>query len=307
MNNPTPPPTLRDVVHDMFLAVAPERAAELQFYWYEYSPQFQILEDDGPDGPIVMDAGGFFYVRFNHRVMRLFWLASFALWEGYAAYQHYVSTQEANLTRFSAILDCFEATHAVVDVETVPWPDFLPLPGELVDHTEGDPARVGGELAIFGVSWAVLHELQHLIHQQAGTAADWDDLEACKLEEFSCDAFATTFMLERIDEHAAATGQSTSVIAAKRQLGIYSALFAMTLLSRASWGPGQRHPAVQERVDAVMNILDAHGTSKVGAIIAVSAFSSLQLAYPNAPNPFDAVNTVALREDWNPVDPLFED
>ena len=28
-----------------------------------------FLEDDGPDGPIVMDAGGFFYVRFNHRVM----------------------------------------------------------------------------------------------------------------------------------------------------------------------------------------------------------------------------------------------
>lgn len=307
MNNPTPLPTLREVIHDMFLAVAPERAAELQRYWDEYSPQFQILEDDGLDGPIVLDAGGFFYIRFNHRVMRLFWLASFALWEGYAAYQHYVSTQEANLTQFGAILDCFEATRAVADVDTVPWPDFLPPPGELVEHVEGDPARVGGELAIFGVSWAVLHELQHLIHQQVGTAADWDDLEACKREEFSCDAFATTFMLERIAEQAAATGQSASVIAAKRQTGIYCALFAMTLLSRANWGPSERHPAVQERVDAVMHILDAHGTSKVGAIIAVSAFASLQLVYPNAPNPFDAVNTVALREDWTPDAPLFED
>lgn len=307
MNNPTPLPTLPDVVRDMFLAVAPERAAELQRYWNEYSPQFQVLEDDGPDGPIVLDAGGFVYIRFNHRVMRLFWLASFALWEGYAAYQHYVSTQEANLTRFGAILDCFEATSAAAEVEAVPWPDFLPPPGELVAHVEGDPSRVGGELAVFGVSWAVLHELQHLIHQQVGTAADWDDSEACKREEFSCDAFATTFVLERIAEQAAATDQSASVIAAKRQTGIYCALFAIILLSRENWGPGERHPAVQDRIDAIMNILDTHGTSKVAAIIAVSAFASLQLAYPNAPNPLDAVNAVALREDWNPEDPLFED
>lgn len=291
----------------MFLAVAPERTAELQRYWDEYAPRFQILEDDGPDGPIVLDAGGFVYIRFNHRVMRLFWLASFALWEGYAAYQQYVSNQQANLTRFAAILDCFEATRAAADVDAVLWPDFLPPPGELVDHVEGDPARVSGELAIFAVSWAMLHELQHLIHQQAGTAANWDDLEGCKREELSCDAFATGFMLERIAEQAAAVGQSASVIAAKRQTGIYCALFAMTLLSRANWGPGERHPAVQERIDAVMEIVDAHGTSKGGAIIAVSAFAALQLAYPDAPNPFAAVNTVALRDDWNPEDPIFED
>lgn len=307
MNNPTQLRNLRDAVQGMFLAVAPERTAELQRYWDEYSPQFQVLEDDGPDGPIVLDAGGFVYIRFNHRVMRLFWLASFALWEGYAAYQRYVSTQESNLTRFGAILDCFEATRASVDVDAVPWPDFLPPPGELVDHMEGDPARVGGELAIFGVSWALLHELQHLIHQQAGTAADWEDLDECKREEFSCDAFATNLILEGIAEQAAVTSQSASVIAAKRQTGVYCALFAMTLLSRANWGPGERHPALQERIDAVMRILDAHGTSKAGAVISVSAFASLQLAYPDAPNPFDAVNTIALREDWNPDDPLFED
>lgn len=307
MNDPTQPRNLRDAVHGMFLAVAPERTAELQQYWDEYSPQFQILDDDGPDGPVVLDAGGFVYIRFTHRVMRLFWLASFALWEGYAAYQQYVSTQKSNLTRFDAILECFEATRASIDVDAVPWPDFLPSPGELVDHVEGNPARVGGELAIFGVSWALLHELQHLIHQQAGTAAGWDDLDECKREEFSCDAFATNLILERTDEHAAATVKSASVIAAKRQTGIYCALFAMTLLSRANWGPGERHPALQERIDAVMHILDAHGASKVGAVIAVSAFASLQLAYPNAPNPFEAVNTIALREDWNPDDPLFED
>lgn len=306
MNNPSPL-TLRDAVHNMLLGATPERTEELQHYWGEFGLQIQMLEDDGPDGLVVLDAGGYIFIRFNHRVMRLFWLASFALWEGYAAYHHYVTSGEADLTRFEEILDCFEATRIAGNVDVVPWPDFLPPAGELVDHVPGDPARVGGELAIFGTGWAVLHELQHLIHQQAGTSAPWDDVDACKREEHSCDAFATAFLLERIADQAAATGQPASGISAKRQTGIYCAMFALTLLSRANWGPGERHPALQERIDAIAGVMDAHRTSKVAAIIAVSAFASLKLAYPDAPDPFGAVNLVALREGWNPEDPLFED
>lgn len=305
MNAQTPPRTLREVVHDMLLGVASERTAELQTYWDDFGLQFQILDDDGPDGLVVLDAGGYVFIRFNHRVMRLFWLGSFAMWEGYVACQHYVTTQETNLTRFGEILDCFEATRTAPDVDAVPWLAYLPPPGELVDHVPGDPARVGGELAIFGVGWAVLHEIQHLIHQQAGTSAAWDDVEACRREEHSCDAFATSFVLERIAEHAEATGQSASLISDKRQMGIYCAIFAMTLLSRANWGPGDRHPALQERIDAIAGVLDAHGTSKVAAIIAVSAFVSLKLAHPEAPDRFAAVNLVALRENWSADDPEF--
>src|SRR3546814_11449442 len=91
---------LRQTVHEMLLDVAPERTDELQRYWTEFSPQFNILEDDGPDGQIVLDAGGWVNIRFNHRIMRLFWLSSFALWEGYIAYHHYVDTGQTNLTRF---------------------------------------------------------------------------------------------------------------------------------------------------------------------------------------------------------------
>lgn len=306
MNIPTSAATLREAVHEMLLGVAPERTTELQRYWEDFGLQIRILDDDGPDGPIVLDAGGYVFIRFNHRIMRLFWLGSFAMWEGYVAFQHYAATQETSVAKFSEILDCFEATRTATDVDAVPWPTHVPPPGELADHVPGNPARVGGELAIFGVGWAVLHELQHLLHQQAGTAAPWDDREACKREEHSCDAFATTFLLARIAEYAAATGQSASVISDKRQMGIYCAIFSMTLLSRANWEPGERHPALQERVDAIAAVLDQHRMSKVAAIIAVSAFVSLKLAYPAAPDPFAAINRVALRENWSPDDPLFE-
>ena len=297
---------LRQTIHEMLLAVAPERTEELQHYWDEFSPQFNILEDDGPDGPVVLDAGGYVNIRFNHRIMRLFWLSSFALWEGYSAYHHYVETEQTDLIRFMEIVDCFEATRIAVDVDTVPWPTWLPLPGDLVDPEPGNPARVGGELAIFGVSWAVLHELQHLIHQQQGTASTWDDVDACRHEELSCDAFATNILLERIHEYPVDSAHDAAAVLAKRQTGICCALFAMTLLARDNWGPGTRHPAVQERIDHVFGLMDVRQLSKAAGIIAISAFTTLKMAYPSAPDPGATIGVVAMREDWSPADDLFE-
>lgn len=296
-----------EAVRDMLLAVTPERAAELSAYWEELDLRVKILDDDGPDGPIVLDAGSFVFIRFNHRIMRLFWLGSFAMWEGYCAYHHFTSTNEENLGRFREILDCFEATRVAADVDQVPWPAGIPQPGELVDHVPGNPARVGGELAIFGVSWAVLHEIQHLIHAQEGTSAAWDDCEACCKEELSCDSFATSFLIEKVAQCAIEADQSESLVSGKRQLGIYGAVFSMTLLSRANWGPGVRHPAMQERIDAIVERLSHHGLSKVASILAISAFISLQLAHPDAPDPLRAVSEVAERENWNPEEPLFDE
>jgi hypothetical protein len=57
-------------------AVAPERQAELAQLWNKYEPEFRLLEDDGPAKQFVMEAGLYRIVRFNHRVMRLFWLGA---------------------------------------------------------------------------------------------------------------------------------------------------------------------------------------------------------------------------------------
>jgi hypothetical protein len=296
---------LRQAVHKMLMAVAPERTVELQRYWTEFSPQFNILADDGPDGPVVLDAGGYVNIRFNHRIMRLFWLSSFALWEGYSAFHHYADSGQTNLTRFMEIVECFEATRIAADVHAVPWPAGLPQPGELVDHELCNLARVGGELAIFGVSWALLHELRHLIHQQEGTSAAWDDTEACRREELTCDEFATELLLQRIGTYPINNARDAAVVLAKRQTGIYCALFAITLLARGNWGPGSKHPAVQERIDRVLGIMDAQQVSKAAGVIAISAFTTLKLAFPGAPDPEATIGAVAVREAWSPADDLF--
>lgn len=81
-----------------------------------------------------------------------------------------------------------QGLEGVSSPSTLPWSYFLTSLGMLVDYVgEGDPPRAGDELTIFGVSWAVLHELQHLIYQQARTAPAWNDLEACKREDWNPD------------------------------------------------------------------------------------------------------------------------
>lgn len=296
---------LQDAVKELFAGVVPERAADLERYWNNFGPQFRILDDTGPDGPLVMDAGSYVFIRFNHRIMRLFWLASFALWEGYRAFHHYTLTTETNIAYFTELLDCFEATRTANNVDDVPWPSGVPQPGVLVDHTPGNPARVSGELATFAIGWAFLHELQHLINQQELTGAPLDNEQLCRAEEHACDEFATLFLLERIANWSSDNGGARSIVAAKRQTGIYCALFALTLLARDNWGGSKTHPAIQERINKVIEVVRAQGMSRMAAVIAVSAFSCLRLCHADAPNPMEAVSEVAIRESWTPVDDLF--
>lgn len=297
--------SLRDAVHDMLLSVAPEQREVLQEYWDRYNPQFKILADDGPDGPIVMSAGGYVNIHFNHRIMRLFWLGSFALWEGYVAFHQYAVSGAPDLARFSKILECFEATCSAENVDSVPWPDGIPEPGMLVDHQPENPARVVGELAIFAVSWALLHELRHLLHQQDGTSANPEEIDNSHREELNCDAFATELLLRRIHDYPVADDRESMAVLAKRQTGIYCALFTLTLLSRGYWDATDTHPAIQDRIDQALASMDMQGISKGAAIIAVAAFTTLKLAFPQAPNPEVVIGSVATRDGWVPTDELF--
>jgi hypothetical protein len=62
-------------------------------------------------------------------------------------------------------------------------------------------------------------------------------------EEFSCDDYATEFILDGIDSYAAMEKVSADLVRQKREIGIYFALFAMTLVSRDKWGQSASHPA----------------------------------------------------------------
>lgn len=288
------------VVRNLLLGAMPEREAEFTVLWTAYEPEFQIVDDNHDDGPIVLDAGLYRFVRFNHRVMRLFWLAGYAYWEGYEAFHRFANGAPIRLERFKAIVECFDQVMTATDVERVPWPDDIPPPGTLVDHVEGSAGRVAGELAIFSTAFAVLHELRHLMHQNEGTSAAFDDFPRSREEEHSCDEFAAAYLFERIDDYASQSGEDANRVRAKRQAGIYAALFALSLLSKRNSGQSDHHPAVQERLNRVIaRMSDLDGLDPKAWAGAAAAFCSLQfLGFDGAATPLRSETFVAKILQW---------
>src|ERR1700728_655723 len=143
------PPYLQTVVKDLFLGVVPERSQELNEMWNTYQPQFEILADSGPDGTFVMDAGAYCLVRFNHRILRVFWLACFAAWEGYSAIHKAASTETgtADFRRLHDILRCIDVMRHSAVVDAIALPHGIPEPGVLADVVQDAQVRAIGELA----------------------------------------------------------------------------------------------------------------------------------------------------------------
>ena len=130
----------------------------------------------------------------------------------------------------------------------------------------------------------MLHELHHLQHQQSGTSADPYDEDPSKRwkEELSCDAYATRFLLEKIDDYANSEKVPPEQVRLKRELGVYFALFALTLLAKNKWDDSPTHPAVQKRIKAAHKAMGPKA-SEISYTIAHTAFAALREIWPSAP------------------------
>lgn len=281
--------SIQQVARQLFEGVAPERHAELEEYWNRYQPCFNLLFDTSAEGTLIIGAGAYRYIQFNHRIMRGFWLAGFIAWEGYKEVHNYVTTKNADFRRFNEMIETFYAILRASNSATVPMPEGIPEPGIYPDLEKSAEKRAASELATFAVGWALLHELRHIQHQQEGTSASKDaPPEEKHAEELSCDMFATQFLLERVDDFASSQNVEGKQVRLKREIGIYFALFAITLLSRDCWGDSPSHPAVQARIDQVIKHMNGNGT-RISDAIAHAAFGALWFQWPEAPGPFKGV------------------
>lgn len=277
---------IQSAARSLFEGVLPERQEELRALWSQYSPRFNILMDTGPDGLFVMDAGAYRDVRFNHRALRVFWLGAFIAWEGYRAIAEGLRDGAIDSSRFTKMIHCFSAMMKGEDSENVPLPEGVSEPGDYPDAVLYPQMRVSGELATFAAAWAFLHEIRHLQHQQEMTSSGVNaPMMENHAEEFSCDEFATRFMLDRTADYAARENVSADKVREKREIGIYFALFVLTLVGKDHWGQSGSHPAIQRRIDAVMRQMGSDGT-RLSDAVAHTAFVALWEKWPEAPGPF---------------------
>ena len=275
---------VENAIKDLFLGSVPERPKELYSFWSELDLVFLLLSDDHKDGRLIMDAGSYRYIRFNHRVLRSFWIASFAAWEGCRAVAESSEFTKVDLTRLQELVAAFEAVVQNDQSDEAPLPAGIPEPGTMPDKAVDPQARVASELAIIAVAWALLHEVRHIRHQREGTSASeqGNTQEARHCEEFSCDEFATRFILEHVERYSNERGDDLVLVRRKRELAIYYALFAMTLLSKDSWATSETHPSVQARIDAVCNVI-GDGRDETAYAYAHTAFLTLRELWPAAP------------------------
>jgi hypothetical protein len=220
--------------------------------------------------------------------MRAFWLASFIAWEGYRAIADSASDDAIDLGTFSGMIGVFDQVLTAPDLNTVVFPLTVPEPGVYPDAESHPEERATAELATFATGWAFLHEIRHLQHQQDGTSAGMGASKAqCHAEEFSCDGFATDFLLSSIDRYAFRENVPAALVRQKREMGVYFALFTMTLISREKWAESESHPPIQERIDrAVQQLRTSRGDGpRVSDVVAHGAFAALWMQYPAAPGP----------------------
>lgn len=268
---------------NLFVGCAPERRAELEAMVKDLQLEFQVHDDNHEDGKFIFDAGAYRYLRFNPRAMRLFWLGAYIAWEGYRAIQTQHS-QPADLSRFKALLDTFEQILDADDTEGVAWPASVPEPGTYPGKEVDIEVRATAELATIAAGWGLLHEIRHARHQQEGTATNSDDHspEEVRAEEVSCDAFATTFLTERIGDYATQLHVAEDKVWQKRQLGIYMGLFTIALVGKDNWQTTATHPALAERLAAAKAAFAGH-RSAAAENAAELAFQALGAVWSGAP------------------------
>lgn len=272
---------VKTAVRNILLGSAPERESELDSLWSILEPRFQLTADTHEGSRLVMEAGMYRFVRFNHRIVRAFWIAGFAAWEAYRVVAETSEIEFLDLKRLSELIDAFERVLESDSPELEALPKDIPEPGQYVDYPQ---LRAPGELATLSVGWALLHEVRHLKHQQDGDAADpyEEDPTQRRNEELSCDAFATKFLLDQIDVYAQQENVNRNVVRRKRELGIYFALFAMTLMTRDKWGASKTHPSIQTRIDGVRALMGSQRDDVAEAIASV-AFATLHQLMPDSP------------------------
>lgn len=276
---------IQESAKNLLLGCAPEHRAELEKIWNDCDLRFHLVGDRHEGCEIIFDAGCYRDVRFNHRVVRAFWIAAFAAWEGCRAIAEAEDPTQSDLTRFATLLDLFDEVISADAADEIPMPFGIPEPGAFADKHDNAPYRAAGELATIALGWAFLHEVRHIKHQREGTSAPSDnsDPSLARSEELSCDQYATAFLMDQIDVYAKAERAEPQSVRLKRELAIYFALFAVTLLAKDRWAQSDTHPAVQDRINATVALLGDKKDERALAIAHV-AFAALSQKWHGAPS-----------------------
>lgn len=237
---------------------APERSAEIEQLWRNYSPRF--LEAGDRPG-FLLEGGPFEMILFNSRTMFQIWILGFAAQQAFLDYGGLIfiggifgrfPTEDVIEVRPE---NCNVLIQAVLDLGKIEqmrdfrWPSNIPHP------KHGKPKNLYGmmtfDLLVMAAAYVFLHEVEHI---RIGSPSE--GRLSPREEELACDTFAREILLARIEDYARESGYALEILTTKRAMSIALASFLLLVITPPSlWGGSDSHPPVLERIQALTHSL----------------------------------------------------
>lgn len=268
---------------------SPENASEVELLWQTYKPVISTLSTDMP-GFHLEALGAHILVR--PRTLPLFYLYSHAFWGAVQAYsgplwlcdllrlpldtQSLADTPgqaEADQTFLRTLSDADRLLN-ITDGGEFHWPVEVPLSANIT--TLSPQNRAVFELYALAVAFSMLHELQHVISSKNKKEHRG---EKKTQQEHRCDAYARSFLLDRVPEYVAASKYDKARVIDKRAMGIAVALFLNARVTLPEAKAGSRtHPPVTDRLARLVKDVNLRGSENALLSLAANALCELIVA-----------------------------
>ena len=251
----------RTIVLNLLRGAVPEQANWLCAIWVEHGHEVEVPPSSR--GATMNSTSK--RIRFDTKTIDFFWLTGFVLWRAVALYSPAVfCATRMNLTidqvlasdlerpqleldhkqRMSAIVALLEAN----ETEEIAWPHDIPRPTAHRDSLEGCEEKATFDLVLFALTFAILHELRHVMFRKAGDGPTDDSVE-----EMLCDTWARDVMTGKIGNFSRQTENTFAEVAQKRASGIALAAFIVHTMTAPSarWGT-EEYPPIADRLIAMI-------------------------------------------------------
>lgn len=287
---------LQESCADLLSRAAPEKSSATCQLLKQLNVTFELSDGEENDWIFDMAGGAYKYVQFNDQALAVFWSGAFVAWRAFNLASNFeqaiinvisshpqiytdpnydlnrmkneldAASSSVNFKELGTVLEFVEQVKntKATTVQDIEWSHNIPMIGTLpADCIE---SKAASELAHLALSWALLHEIQHLIRQQNGTSSDIRNKAECHQEEFECDEYAFDYLISDISHYVNSDIDTDEYkIIKKRELGIVFALFSMVIAKKGDWGETDTHPDLQSRVNKIiakLSTIEAKNISK---------------------------------------------
>lgn len=246
-------------------AAAPEKAKEWRALRQTYGVTFHPITDRKG---VTLRARGR-RVEFDNKTMTWLWLLGFAGWSAFRLHGPHLLWREMTGAALDGQLRAIDPTfgdaegilgalrYAVHDFRELAtfdedsfWPAGIPRPQADKDGFDIEQ-QAAFDLLMVAIAYMLLHEVRHVMFNVTG------DRPLEPEEELVCDAFASEFLLQGVDDYVAASGELIDDVLAKRQAGIALGGYALyELTPKGGRGGTENYPPIADRLDALLLKVD---------------------------------------------------